>query len=128
VVFGDVNVEVATFREDLAYEDGRRPTGVKHATAEEDAKRRDFTINGVFWDPLEEKTHDFVGGEEDLVRGVVRAIGDPDARFDEDKLRILRAPGFAGRLGFRIDAATAESARRRAKEVTVVSAERIREE
>lgn len=132
VVFGQgdsvTNVEVATFREDLAYEDGRRPTGVKHATAREDAQRRDFTINGVFWDPIEEKTHDHVGGEDDLVKGVVRAIGDPDARFDEDKLRILRAPRFAGRLGFRLDEKTAASARRRVAEVKQVSAERIRDE
>jgi poly(A) polymerase len=128
VVLGDVNIEVATFREDLAYEDGRRPSAVKHATAEEDAKRRDFTINGVFWDPVAEASLDFVGGGEDLVRGVVRAIGDPDARFDEDKLRILRAPRFAGRLGFRIDERTRESIRRRAMDVKQVSAERIREE
>ncbi|HZU99280.1 MAG TPA: CCA tRNA nucleotidyltransferase [Planctomycetota bacterium] len=127
-VFGDEHVEIATFREDEGYTDGRRPTGVKFSGPEADARRRDFTINGVFWDPVTEKSLDFVGGEEDLVKGVVRAIGDPDARFDEDRLRILRAPRFAGRLGFRIDAATAESARRRAKEVTVVSAERIREE
>src|SRR5579883_3380299 len=110
-VFGDEHVEIATFREDEGYTDGRRPTGVKFSGPEADARRRDFTINGVFWDPVTEKSLDFVGGEEDLEKGVVRAIGDPDARFDEDRLRILRAPRFAGRLGFRIDAATAAPAR-----------------
>src|SRR5581483_6024863 len=127
-VFGDEHVEIATFREDEGYTDGRRPTGVKFSGPEADARRRDFTINGVFWDPVTEKSLDFVGGEEDLVRGVVRAIGDPDARFDEDKLRILRAPRFAGRLGFRLDERTAASAKRRAAEVSQVSAERIRDE
>jgi poly(A) polymerase len=127
-VFGDMDIEIATFRADEAYEDGRRPTAVRYSSAEEDAKRRDFTINGVFWDPVARKSMDFVGGAEDLVRGVIRAIGEPDARFDEDKLRILRAPRFAGRLGFRIDEKTTESARRRAAEVKLVSQERVRDE
>src|SRR5581483_8924203 len=85
VQLGQHRVEVATFRIDEKYEDGRRPTGVQFTHAQADAQRRDFTINGVFWDPLASATHDFVGGREDLVRGLVRAIGKADARFDEDK-------------------------------------------
>jgi poly(A) polymerase len=128
VQLGQHRVEVATFREDDRYEDGRRPTSVRFSTAEADARRRDFTINGVLWDPLAAESRDFVGGRDDLVRGVVRAIGTPDARFDEDKLRILRAPRFAARLGFAIEPATFEAARRRAREVAIVSSERIRDE
>jgi poly(A) polymerase len=128
VQLGDERVEVATFRTDAHYEDGRHPTSVTFASAEADAQRRDFTINGVFWDPIAEETHDFVGGQEDMIAGVVRAIGDPNARFDEDKLRILRAPRFAARLGFRIETKTHDAAKRRAFEVTAVSSERIRDE
>lgn len=121
-----IDVEVATFRIDDAYEDGRRPTGVRIATKEEDAQRRDFTINGMFLDPIHDEVLDFVGGREDLVRGVVRAIGDPAKRFREDQLRILRAPRFAAALGFRIDAATLEAGRRLAPEVRrTISPERV---
>src|SRR5687768_567649 len=92
----DSQVEVATFRSDGRYDDGRRPTGVRFTTAEEDARRRDFTINGLFLDPLDgDKVIDFVGGQEDLKAGRLRAIGDPDARFAEDHLRLLRAVRFA---------------------------------
>lgn len=128
VQLGAHRIEVATFRVDESYEDGRRPTSVRFTTAEADAQRRDFTINGVFWDPLTSETHDYVGGRDDLVRGLVRAIGTADARFDEDKLRILRAPRFAARLGFALEPATFEAARRRASEVEIVSAERVRDE
>src|SRR5690348_11567666 len=96
-------VEVATFRSDGAYVDGRRPSEVRFTTAEEDARRRDFTINGLFLDPLgagtepgvEGRVIDYVGGREDLRAKVIRAIGDPDARFEEDHLRLLRAVRFA---------------------------------
>jgi poly(A) polymerase len=121
-----VEVEVATFRVDAAYEDGRRPTSVQFTGPEEDAKRRDFTINGLFFDPIDEQVLDFVGGREDLERGVVRAIGDAHARFLEDRLRILRAPRFAAALGFRLDPGTVEAGRAHAAEVPrCVSPERI---
>src|SRR5437867_2407818 len=100
-------VEVATFRTDAAYEDGRRPTAVHFTTAEEDAKRRDFTINGLFYDPIEEKVIDYVGGQEDLRDKLLRAIGEPNHRFEEDHLRLLRAVRFAARLGLSVEPSTA---------------------
>ena len=106
VVEGDERFEVATFRSDDAYVDGRRPTAVHFGSAREDACRRDFTINALFEDPLTGKIHDFVGGIADLRAGVVRAIGDAAARIAEDRLRMLRAVRFAARLGFRLDDAT----------------------
>ncbi|MBI2962971.1 MAG: CCA tRNA nucleotidyltransferase, partial [Deltaproteobacteria bacterium] len=106
VLHDDVRVEVATFRADEAYVDGRHPVAVRFTTPEEDAARRDFTINGMFADPFTWQVHDFVGGREDLARRLVRAIGDPRRRFDEDKLRLVRAVRFAARLGFAIDAET----------------------
>lgn len=118
-------VEVATFRGDEEYHDGRRPSGIRYADAVEDAARRDFTINGLFYDPIADEVQDFVGGQQDLRLGLVRAIGDPEDRFAEDRLRILRAPRFAAALGFRLEPATAEAARRHAPEVTCVSQERI---
>jgi poly(A) polymerase len=98
--------EVATFRSDGAYVDGRRPESVTFATAEEDAARRDFTINGMFFDPVPEQVIDFVDGRADLESRLVRAIGDPAQRFAEDRLRMLRAVRFATTLGFDIDPAT----------------------
>ena len=92
--------EVATFRQDGPYQDGRHPESVRFATAEEDAQRRDFTINGLFFDPVAEKLIDYVGGEADLRAGIVRAIGNPADRFAEDHLRLLRAIRFATRLIF----------------------------
>ncbi len=118
-------IEVATFRSDGAYIDGRHPTEVTFTTAEEDAQRRDFTINGLFYDPLDENLIDYVGGEQDLQKGVLRAIGDPLARFAEDKLRMLRAVRFATTFGFDIDKATLAAIQTMAAEVEVVSAERI---
>ncbi len=118
-------IEVATFRSDGAYIDGRHPTEVTFTTAEEDAERRDFTINGLFYDPLDEKLIDYVGGEQDLQAGILRAIGDPMARFAEDKLRMLRAVRFATTFDFAIDEATLVAIRAMAAEVEVVSAERI---
>lgn len=119
------NVEVATFRADLDYEDGRRPTGVVYTTAEEDAQRRDFTINGMFYDPLAHRVIDYVGGEADLGHGLVRAIGDPHDRIREDKLRMLRAVRFAARFEFDLDETTAAAVREMAGEIHVVSVERI---
>jgi poly(A) polymerase len=121
-------IEVATFRTDVNYVDGRRPERVVFTTAEEDAQRRDFTINGLFYDPVEQRTIDYVGGQQDLRAGIVRAIGDPAQRFSEDHLRMLRAVRFATRFGFHIEPSTAAAIRRHAPELTRISAERIREE
>ena len=118
-------VEVATFRSDGSYSDGRRPDWVRFTGPEEDAQRRDFSINGIFFDPVAEVLHDFVGGEEDLKRGVIRAIGNPEKRIDEDKLRMLRAVRFAARFGFQIDPETSVAIRDHANEITIVSGERI---
>ena len=136
VVLGDrpspdeppVQVEVATFRADGEYADGRRPKDVRFSSAEEDAQRRDFTINGLFYDPLGDRVLDYVGGRADLEAGVVRAIGDADARLSEDKLRSLRAVRFATRFGFRLDAATAKAVRRNADGLRQVSRERVAQE
>lgn len=101
--------EVATFRQDVSYEDGRRPTRIEAATAQEDAQRRDFTINGLFFDPLSEEILDFVEGKNDLKKGLIRAIGNPFDRFFEDRLRMLRAVRFAVRLDFHIEELTQEA-------------------
>jgi poly(A) polymerase len=122
------NIEVATFRTEGAYADGRRPGHVVFSTPEEDAQRRDFTINGMFYDPLAEKVYDYVGGEQDLAAGIVRAIGNPAARMSEDKLRLLRAVRFAATLAFELEAATADAVSAQAGEIRVVSAERITQE
>ncbi len=118
-------IEVATFRSDGAYIDGRHPTEVTFTTAEEDAQRRDFTINGLFYDPLDETLIDYVDGQQDLQTGILRAIGDPSARFAEDKLRMLRAVRFATTFQFDIEEATLTAIQAMAPEVEVVSAERI---
>ncbi|MCA8996634.1 MAG: CCA tRNA nucleotidyltransferase [Planctomycetaceae bacterium] len=123
-----IQVEVATFRSEGEYKDGRRPESVAYCSPEEDAQRRDFTINGMFYDPLAEVVHDFVGGQEDMRRKVVRAIGDPHHRMTEDKLRMLRAVRFAAKFEFELDAVTAVSIREMASQVIVVSAERIAQE
>src|SRR5437764_9891796 len=120
--------EVATFRSDGAYLDGRRPVEVHFASAEEDAARRDFTINGMFFDPEKNEVIDFVGGRADLERKLIRAIGDPAQRFAEDRLRMLRAVRFATVLGFEIDAATWDAVVASAPSIVQISAERIREE
>lgn len=122
---GAGQIEVATFREDLGYSDGRRPDAVAYCSAKEDALRRDFTINGLFYDPTEERVIDFVDGQKDIEAELVRAIGDPADRFEEDKLRMLRAVRFASTFDFALDEATADVIRKMASEVTVVSAERI---
>ena len=120
--------EVATFRADGAYLDGRRPEGVRFTTAREDAERRDFTVNGLFLDPATDEVIDYVGGRADLAAGVLRAIGEPAARFGEDKLRLLRAVRFAATLGFEVEARTWAAVRTMAAEIPIVSAERIRDE
>jgi len=118
-------IEVATFRRDQEYSDGRHPDGVIFSNAEEDAQRRDFTINGIFFDPIEELVVDFVGGQVDLAAGLVRAIGDPRKRFAEDKLRMARAVRFAATFNFAIDPPTFAAIRELAGEIVIVSAERI---
>lgn len=123
-----LKVQVATFRSDGVYLDGRRPDSVTYAGAEEDALRRDFTINGMFFDPLTERVLDFVGGREDLQTKILRAIGDPHDRFREDKLRLMRAVRMSARFDFPIEAATADAIREMAGQITVVSAERVAEE
>jgi poly(A) polymerase len=123
-----LKVQVATFRSDGTYVDGRRPTAVTFGTAEADAARRDFTVNGLFLDPVTNQVFDYVGGRADLAAKVLRAIGDPAARFTEDKLRILRAVRLAARFGLAIDPATLAAGQRLAPDVIVVSAERIAEE
>jgi len=122
------DVEVATFRTDQSYEDGRRPTQVVFSTPEEDAQRRDLTINGLFWDPVEEQIHDFVGGQQDLELKLIRAIGTPGDRFEEDKLRLLRTIRFAAHLDFAIEPETWRALRDHASSIRMVSAERISQE
>ena len=122
-------VEVATFRSDRDYADGRRPASVQfESDPREDVLRRDFTINGLMMEPDTGKVLDYVGGRADLERRVVRAIGDPDARFREDRLRLLRAVRFAARLNFEIDSTTFEAVRRHHALILKVSAERVRDE
>jgi len=128
VLVGGETFEVATFRQDGVYLDGRRPQSVRFATAEEDAQRRDFTVNGLFYDPVAERLIDYVGGEADLRAHLLRAIGRPQDRFGEDQLRLLRAIRFATRLNFTIEPATWEAIRAGAAGIRTISAERIRDE
>jgi poly(A) polymerase len=123
-----IEVEVATFRSDLGYVDGRRPSAVVFGTPELDASRRDFTINGMFMDPVSREVVDHVGGLADLEQRVLRAIGDPEERFREDKLRLLRAVRFAARFGMKIEPNTRAAVRAMAAQVAVVSPERIAQE
>jgi len=120
--------EVATFRADEGYKDGRHPTGVRFTEAREDALRRDFTINGMFYEPTEGRVIDYVGGEDDLKAKTVRAIGDPEARFGEDYLRMLRAVRFAETLAFKIESFTMKAIRANAQRIVEISPERIRGE
>ncbi|QDV26618.1 CCA tRNA nucleotidyltransferase [Aureliella helgolandensis] len=121
-------IEVATFRTETSYSDGRHPDSVEYSTAEFDAQRRDFTINGMFYDPLSEKVLDFVGGNNDLERRVVRAIGTASDRIAEDKLRMLRAIRFAARFGFELDPQTRQAIGQQATQIDVVSGERVASE
>ena len=128
VVHDDEPVEVATFRADDVYLDGRHPTAVRFSTPEDDAQRRDFTINGMFLDPRTDRLIDFVGGQADLHAGVIRAIGDPAARIREDRLRMLRAVRFAARYGFTIEPATVAAIGDAAPSIVDIAWERIGDE
>ena len=120
--------QVATFRAEAEYRDGRRPERVVFASAEADALRRDFTVNGLFYDPLTQKIHDWVGGEKDLQAKIIRTIGAPAERFGEDHLRMLRAVRFAARLGFEIEGKTFAAIQSLASKIKLISAERVRDE
>ena len=129
VCTGEITTEVATFRSDGAYSDGRHPDAVRFSTSpEEDVKRRDFTINGMMMDPVNESVLDMVGGMADLDAHLIRAIGDPSARFTEDKLRMLRAVRFAARFTFDLEPGTEKAIERLAPAVNQVSHERVRDE
>lgn len=117
--------EVATFRSDGEYSDGRRPDSVHYGNAEQDALRRDFTINGLFYDPAQDQVIDFVGGQDDLKNGLLRTIGDAEQRFEEDKLRMLRAVRFATVLGLTVTDETKRFVIQHADSISVVSGERI---
>jgi tRNA nucleotidyltransferase/poly(A) polymerase len=128
VLEGGFEFEIATFRSDGVYLDGRRPVSVTFSSPEEDAKRRDFTINGMFYDPVADQVVDFVDGKSDLEHRLVRAIGDPNERFSEDHLRLLRAVRFAAALDFEIEPATWKAVTEKAHQIRNVSHERIRDE
>ena len=124
-----IQIEVATYRSDVGYSDGRHPDAVRYSdTAEEDVQRRDFTINGLLLDPVSNEVLDYVGGRSDLEHKIIRTIGDPFTRFREDKLRMMRAVRFAARLGYEIEPRTMGAIRELAHEVHQVSRERIRDE
>lgn len=128
VVEQGIEFQVATFRADGIYIDGRHPEGVTFSSPRQDAERRDFTINGMFFDPVKGELIDFVNGRADLAAGILRAIGNAADRFREDRLRMLRAVRFAATLGFEIEEKTWQALRDNAAEINTVSAERIREE
>jgi poly(A) polymerase len=120
--------QVATFRAESDYKDGRRPETIHFANAEADAQRRDFTVNGLFYDPISKKTHDWVGGEKDLRAKIIRTIGSPEERFGEDHLRLLRAVRFAAQLDFVIEPKTFAAIKSLSPKIKLISAERIRDE
>jgi putative nucleotidyltransferase with HDIG domain len=128
VVEGGHQFQVATFRSEADYQDGRRPEKIIFANAEADASRRDFTVNGLFYDPLTKKIHDWVGGEKDLRAKIIRTIGKPEERFGEDHLRLLRAVRFAAQLDFEIEPKTFAAIKLLAPKIKLISAERIRDE
>lgn len=128
VVHGGQSFEVATFRREGGYQDGRHPTKVEFTGAEEDARRRDFTVNGLFYDPFQKRVLDFVEGQKDIRRKIIRAIGNPSERFEEDKLRILRAVRFASSLNFKIEPKTWKAVCANVSKIKQVSPERIRDE
>lgn len=120
--------EVATFRSDDVYEDGRHPSQIHFSSAKEDVLRRDFTINGLLMDPLSNEIIDFINGRADIEKKIIRTIGDPDSRFNEDYLRMLRAIRFTANLGFTIEPATKEAIATHASKINQISAERVRDE
>ncbi len=128
VIIDEMPFETATFRKDINYKDGRHPGAVHFCDEEEDARRRDFTINGMFFDPLNERLIDYVDGQADIERKRVRTIGDPKARYGEDYLRMLRAVRFASVLNFSIEEQSAEAIKSLAGKITLVSIERIQQE
>jgi tRNA nucleotidyltransferase (CCA-adding enzyme) len=119
------NFEVTTFRREGPYEDGRHPSSVTFTDAAEDARRRDFTVNALFYDPLEREVIDFVGGLDDLHKKILRAVGNPSERFREDRLRMLRAIRFVAQLGFELESSAMQAIQEQAEELKVISAERI---
>ncbi|MEM7145538.1 MAG: CCA tRNA nucleotidyltransferase [Verrucomicrobiota bacterium] len=124
----DDDFEIATFRAEGNYTDGRHPGEITFTTAEEDAQRRDFTINGIFYDPIADNYIDYVDGQSDLKNNIIRAIGNPDERFAEDHLRLLRAIRFAATLDYKIEPATWSALKEHADKITLISEERIRDE
>lgn len=126
VPLNDTACEVATFRQDHAYRDGRHPSHITFVTPEDDATRRDFTLNAMFYDPVTDCLHDYVGGRKDLAAGIIRCVGNPNQRFEEDHLRMLRAVRFAARFEFTIHDDTANAIRTHADAISRISPERIR--
>ncbi len=127
-LMGDEQYEVATFRSDVGYKDGRHPEKVVFTDARQDAERRDFTINGMFYDPIKKEILDYVGGQADLEAKIIRAIGDPELRFKEDKLRMLRAVRFSARFKYPIEENTKNAIIKNSHKITEVSFERIHDE
>lgn len=128
VVENNHQFQVATFRAEADYRDGRHPEHVTFGNARADAERRDFTVNGLFFDPVKKELHDWVGGEKDLRAKIIRTIGSPGERFAEDHLRLLRAVRFATQLGFEIEPETFRAVRANAEKIKLISAERVRDE
>lgn len=128
VVLGSCHFEVATFREEGGYQDGRRPDTVTFSNAKNDALRRDFSVNGMFFDPLTGQVLDFVGGQKDLEAKVIKTIGSPEQRFEEDYLRMIRAVRFTARLGFKMQSDTFDEITRKSSLIKQVSVERIYDE
>ena len=125
VLLDNTQIEVATFRTETGYLDGRHPAKVEFTGPAEDARRRDFTINGMFYDPAEKYVIDYVNGRADLKKRIVRTIGPADDRFAEDYLRMLRAVRFSTQLGFAVDRSTKSAVRKNAQKITAISGERI---
>lgn len=128
VLIGNADIEVATFRSDGEYKDGRRPEGVEFTTPQMDAQRRDFTVNALFFDLEAKRVLDFVQGQLDLDKKCLRTVGDAEKRFSEDHLRLLRAPRFVAQLDFTLESTTFAALKRMAPQVRTVSGERLREE
>src|SRR5215471_21374309 len=126
VIEGGQQFQVATFRAEADYKDGRHPARVTFGDAQADASRRDFTVNGLFYDPITKRLHDWVGGEADLRARIIRTIGSPAERFAEDHLRLLRAVRLAAQLDFNIEAETFAALKAAAPKINAISSERIR--